>query len=171
MTPAARALAAVALVAAASLPLYRGGAELALLAPVARGFAAATAGVLALAGVEATRDGVVLRHASGFAIEVTTACTAWPHAALWLAAVAGLAPGWRRGARAAAAGLAILAAANISRLAAVFAVGARWPAAFDVAHGVAGELLLAATLVVLWRLAPRGELVAASSSTLSPGTA
>ncbi|HEX9669532.1 MAG TPA: hypothetical protein VGC93_08620 [Thermoanaerobaculia bacterium] len=171
MKPASRALAAVALVAAASLPLYRGGAELPALAPIQHGFAAATAGALAVAGTEVERNGVVLRHARGFAIEVTAACTAWPHAALWLAALAGLAPGRRRAARAAAAGLAILAAVNVLRLAAVFAIGARWPASFDVAHGVAGELLLAATLVALWRLAPRGELAAAPSSTLSPGTA
>lgn len=155
MTASGRALVAVAVVAAAVLPLYRSGAPLAPLEPVARGFAAATAGSLALLGVGVVRDGTVVRHRGGFAVDVDVHCTAWPHAVLWLTALAALSPGWRRGAAAAIAGVALLAALNLARLAGLVVVGALWPPAFDVAHRVVGEALLVATLAALWWRAPR----------------
>jgi exosortase/archaeosortase family protein len=165
VAPAAIAVALFAAVTALGALLYRGALAPPVfpttlasraLAPLCRGLAAATAGALHLAGVSVTRDGAILRHPGGFAIEVTPNCTGWFHAVLFLAGLALLRSG-RRPQRApmhlcrqAVAGVGVLAAMNLARLVLLYLAGGVSPRAFEWSHHFAGEALLAGTVLLLW---------------------
>lgn len=136
------------------LPVYR-PFEPVLLLPLARGYAAATARVLAVLGVAIERDGTVLRHSPQFAVEVGVHCTAWIYLVLWIVALGALGPGVRRGLAVGATGVAALAVVNLARLVLVTAIGARSPAAFAWSHRFLGEALLLGTWLMLWVAAAR----------------
>ena len=150
------AVLAFVVVIAAGVPVYRGVVmPPRALAPLCRAFASATAGALDRAGIAVERQDAVLRHPGGFAIEVTGNCTAWFHAVVYLAGLLVLRvqvpPGRATGVAACVGGLAVLAVANLLRLVLLFAVGARWPGAFEGMHQFAGEGLLAGAVLLLWR--------------------
>jgi len=148
-----RAFLAVIVTAAVTLPLYRSGVSLPWLSFVARGFAAATAGILRIGGADVTRAGAVLRDPEGSTLAVTQQCTAWPQAAIFLAGVLALAPGLRRKGLVAVSGLVVLAAVNVLRLVLVFQLGRSSAEAFFWVHRVAGEAMLVAIVVALWWIA------------------
>jgi len=150
---AARAAILLTALTVVLLPVYRGAVELPGLATVGRGFAAATAGVLELAGVAVHRGGAVLRHPNGFAIEVAANCTAWLHVVIYLAGLATLRPSSRRGLAAGLSGVAVLAGVNVGRLVLVYVVGSSSAEAFFWTHRVVGEAVLAGTVLGLWRRA------------------
>ncbi len=165
MTQAGRAAFAATLLAAVTVlgaPLYRGALllpEVSAWDPACRAFAAAAAGTLELLGVAVARDGAVLRHPGGFALEVTGNCTAWLHCVLFLTGLFALRPRLRHGLGAAARGVGLILLVNLTRLVLIFAVGASAPTLFDWSHHVAGEALLAGTVLLLWWRAgaPRTE--------------
>jgi exosortase/archaeosortase family protein len=148
------ALAVVALLAAAALPLYRGAAELHALEPLGRAYAAAAERVLELANVAVTRDGAVLRHSPSFAVEVAPHCTAWLHIALFVAGLLAIDRN-RRAFRWVLAGTATLVVLNVVRIAGLYAAGAIRPQSFEWAHRALGEALLAAAVLFLWSQATK----------------
>ncbi len=130
------------------------------LLPFDRLTAAATAAVLRGVGTPVVRSEGVLRHAGGFSYEIYYRCTGLL-AAGFLAGVilASPAPARRRWIGA-GAGIALVLAVNLVRLASLFVIGVRAPAFFQFAHVYAWEAVLVAVVAGFWAAwmgSPRGE--------------
>ncbi len=134
-------------------------------APVLRGIlvpldfltAEATAILLQAGGMEVARAGAVLSHPSGFAYEIYWRCTGLLPA-VFLAGLILASPGRaRRKVVGVAAGVAIVLAVNLVRLAHLFSVGVRYPAAFQVTHSVIWESGTVVLVLGLWLAWTRGS--------------
>lgn len=121
-----------------------------VLSPLDNLTAEATAILLQACGLEVARAGAVLSHPSGFACEVYWRCTgALP--AIFLAGLILASPARaRRKGLGVAAGVVIVLAVNLIRLAHLFYVGVRVPAAFSVAHSVIWEGFVVLLVLGLW---------------------
>jgi len=122
--------------------------------PVAMLTAQLTAAMLEPIGVTVTRTVTTLIHEGGFACEIDLACTALLPAALLVTVLAG----WRARPHVLVLGALIMVLVNQLRLAGLVWIGIHAPGQFDLAHGVAGPLLLVLAgigYVVWWRRATR----------------
>jgi exosortase/archaeosortase family protein len=171
---------AVAIVAILALPVYRGADRPALLEPAARATASAAETLLVAVSVPVRREGTVLHAATGFRLDVHPHCTGWLAIALLAAAALAGASRSRGGGRRGAllvAGAAGLWAANLLRLALLFAFARMRPERFDALH-MASEVIFAATIaaVVVVVVRPPGRARIAtrwrtrSTPTSSPAT-
>jgi exosortase/archaeosortase family protein len=113
--------------------------------------AAATAALVRAAGLDVERQGPVLRHPGGFAMEVYWRCTGLIPAA-FLASVVFTCPSplaWRL--VGALVGGCFILLLNLSRLSSLFAVGAFRPRSFAWAHDL-GELSIVLSVPFAWLL-------------------
>ena len=122
----------------------------AVMAPLDILTAKTTAAVVQAFGLEVAREGAVLSHPSGFAFEVYWRCTGLLPS-VFLAGVI-LASRGRPRAKAAgiAAGVLVVIAVNLVRLAHLFYLGVRHPAFFEIAHAVVWEGVGVLLVLGLW---------------------
>jgi exosortase H (IPTLxxWG-CTERM-specific) len=120
------------------------------MAPLDRLTARATAPLVRACGLEVAREGAVLSHPSGFAFEVYWRCTGLLPS-LFLAAVILASPaGPRKKAVGIAAGVSVVLAVNLVRLAHLFYLGVRHRPVFDLAHAVVWEAAGVLLVLGLW---------------------
>jgi len=136
------------------------------LAPLDLLTAKATAHLLTRCGMEVHREAAVLSHPSGFAYEIYWRCTGLlPAGFLAIVILASPAPLSRRG-LGVLWGMPLVLAVNLLRLASLFFIGVRYPAAFDVAHSLVWEGIVILAVLGVWlgwmrlagaRVAGRGQ--------------
>jgi exosortase/archaeosortase family protein len=101
-------------------------------------------------GLEATREGTAIRHAAGFAFEISRGCMGLIPA-LFLAVGVMAWPGERRRKLLALlAGIPLLLGLNLVRLAHLFYLGVRRPESFRFAHEAAWEGAMVVAVFCLW---------------------
>lgn len=101
---------------------------------VAQGLALPAGPLLHLLGIETLRSGVELRTADGWAIRVSEVCDGMGLVVALAAVLAARAPGWRRGLRRAAIGVAAIQGFNLLRILALVLALEHAPEAFDRLH-------------------------------------
>ena len=122
----------------------------AVMAPLDLLTAKATAAVVRASGMEVAREGAVLSHSCGFAIEVYWRCTGLLPS-VFLAAAILASPGRpRRKALGIAAGVLVVLALNLVRLAHLFGLGVHYPDLFPLAHTVVWEGAGVLLVLGLW---------------------
>jgi exosortase H (IPTLxxWG-CTERM-specific) len=121
-----------------------------LVGPLQAAAARVTAGLVRALGTEAAVAGTVVYHPGGFAFQVSRGCLGLvPLVLLATGIVAFPAPG-RRKLWGLLAGLPVLAALNLVRLAQLFLTGVRWPGAFDVVHEVVWQVVVVGAALGIW---------------------
>lgn len=120
------------------------------LAPLDLLTARVTEALLGAFGADVRREATVLSHPSGFAYEIYWRCTGLLPAIV-LAGLILASPGRARDKGiGVAAGVAIMLVMNLIRLAHLFDVGVRHPAAFPLAHTVIWEGAVVLLVLGLW---------------------
>lgn len=112
----------------------------------------AAAFVIHASGSDVRREGIVLSHPSGFAMEIYWRCTgALP--VMFLVGLVAATPAPRaRKVAGAVTGSAVILAGNLLRLAVLFDIGVRQPALFATAHEVGGEVFTVLLVFATWRI-------------------
>lgn len=108
-----------------------------------------TASLVRAAGLEVEQQGPILRHPSGFAMEVYWRCTGLVPAAFLAALVLACPASLRLRLRGALVGSGLILLLNMSRLSSLFAVGAFRPQSFARAHDL-WELVIVLSVPVAW---------------------
>lgn len=137
----------------AAFLFWSGALAVELLLPLQRLTAAATGAVLGWGGLEAAREGTILRHPAGFGFEISAGCAAVIPTGIYAAAVLAFPVRGRLQARGMIIGLPLLLGLNLLRLAHLFHLGVFEPEVFSLAHKVIWQsgILLAVFLVwVIW---------------------
>ena len=86
----------------------------------------------------------------GFALEIVDACNGLDAALVFVAGVLALPLPWRRRLGAVAAGVPLLLALNVMRLAGLYWIGLAHPAWIEAAHLYAGQALMILASLLLW---------------------
>lgn len=133
------------------------------LAPAQVATARATAALLRLCGVEVVRTGAFLSQPGRFACEVALPCTGAPLAVLLGLGLLGLRLATRARIAWVFGGTALVVAVNLVRLATLFVVGVRYPAAFGTVHHAVWQPLMLALVVGVWSASSRRTGARASS--------
>lgn len=141
---------AVALFAAAVPFFYREEVLGEALEPLVLATADATQALLASLGVAATRDGAVLSAPEGFAYEVYYRCTGFLPVLCLLVFVLTYPAPWHRKLLGLAAGVPLLLAFNLVRLAHLFYLGVTRPELFSIAHAYVWEAATVVAVVSVW---------------------
>ncbi len=120
------------------------------LAPFAEWTASIICALMRQVGMEVLRDGAVLTHPGGFAYEIAYTCTGLLPAATFIVCVFAY-PGTLRNKWVGVAfGVPALLAVNYVRLINLFYIGVSFPGAFELAHEVLWEGLLAVFFIGFW---------------------
>jgi exosortase/archaeosortase family protein len=123
------------------------------LQPAARGHAIAAAYLVRHTGLDAARDGTLLRHPpTGFAYNVSVGCIHLPTVLLFVLAVICVPVPLRAKLVAVAVGVPLYVALNITRLVHLFHIGVASPRRFSAAHEIGWPLLLATAFLAFWFL-------------------
>lgn len=125
-----------------------------LLRPVTLTTARSTLAGIHLLGIEASRDGSVIRHAAGFAYEITYRCTGFVLMSLLTIAMLSARVSSRRKLAGLALGLPCVCILNWIRLLSLFWIGINNPRLFGLAHDVIWEgvmILVTAGIWLWWR--------------------
>ncbi len=148
--PAVRFIAILAAFAVAAWLGYRDEYLGGVLVPLRQLTAQAALMVIQAIGLDAARDGVVIRHAGGFAYEISRGCMG-VIPALFLAVGVLAWPGEsRRKLAALLVGIPFLLGLNLARLAHLFFLGVRRPGQFGFAHEVGWEAAMVIAVFGLW---------------------
>ena len=105
-----------------------------------------------LAGMEAVREASAIRHPSGFAYEVSRGCMGLVPAAILGVSILSYPGKLRRKLTWLAAGIPVLFAINFARLTNLFYLGVQRPELFHLAHKVVWQVVIIASVFVLWLL-------------------
>jgi exosortase H (IPTLxxWG-CTERM-specific) len=135
--------------------------------PLNRHTAAMTGRCLEALGCPAMVDGITLSR-DGFSVRVVCECTALYMAILFLCFTLSRRAGWTVRLSGLALGIPVLHAANIMRIAAVFAGGVAFPQAFEAIHAFAGQAVSVLIVVVVCMIWSHG--LEDSPERLYPGT-
>lgn len=143
---------AAALVWLGVIGLARAGvpAPARLLSPVTALLAALVQALVGWTGIDALRHGALLYVPGEFAYEIVAGCTGLLPAGVLAVAIL-TAPANGRARRAGLlAGVPLLLAVNVVRLAHLFYLGVRAPRHFALAHGLVWEAAMIAAVVAIW---------------------
>lgn len=150
--PAGRFVVKAAAFLVVFLMVYRDDLLGRLLGPWEELTAQATLELLRLIKLEAVRVGSQIHHPGGFAYEIYYRCTAVLVVALLAALILATSASVQSKLIGLGAGIPVLVALNLLRLAHLFYTGVYHPDRFDLAHGVFWELILMlATLGIWWK--------------------
>lgn len=133
---------------AASLLFSVGGLHL-LLEPLQHLLAAAGAMGGRLLGADVVAHGAYIKVGPQLSMHVNHECTGIFVLILWGALLFARRPPWRRGLAGFAAGVLLIQAVNIARLATLAAVVQRWPGLFDYMHEYVWQGLFVALVAVM----------------------
>jgi exosortase/archaeosortase family protein len=167
LTTTVRAALLVGITTVVVMPIHQSEQQPRLLEAVARTQTAASAAILKFFDVDVEKDGLVLSHPGGFAMEIHPRCTDWEVVVLFLVGLASLPLTVRRKVVHGAVGAAILLSANLVRLVTLFMVGVTSVASVELAHHVVGPIFLVSCLFLLWWCAARSAR--RSTSVFAPG--